>query len=925
MRGILRYFLLNLILLSFFLSLKGQPGKLINGSFDKYTFDQFVKAVETQTDYKLYYDPAELDTFSVSLKADNMPLDLLLDKLFSSTDIHFAVDSYNRVFISHRFQMKTELPDKFPRQKPMLKDSITEADIPGDIQLTAKDKLNTSVEKRIFEIGPPRGNAGQGSATLAGYIREIRTGEPLPGVSVYVDSTNSITNTDQYGYYSLSMPKGRHVIKVSSIGMKDTRRQIILYADGKLDIELQEYVASLKGVTVISEKTSNTRSLQMGTTRLSIKSIKQVPVVFGEADVLKVLLTLPGVTSAGEAANGFNVRGGSADQNLILFNDATIYNPSHLFGFFSAFNPDVVKGMELYKSAIPEKYGGRLSSVLDVTMQEGNSKEWSGVAGIGPLTGKLTIGGPIKKEKTTVIAGLRATYSNWLLKLVPENAYKNSKADFNDLSLHLSHIINPKNTLYITAYISNDAFRLNNDTAYKYGNKNINIKWKHLFTNRFSNVVTAGTDYYRYAISSSQNPVNAFKLGFNIRQFTFRSDFTYAQGNKHTINFGINTVHYRLTPGSFEPVGLQSLIKPKVLPAEQGLETAIYLGDKFLVNSKLSVTAGIRFSVFNYLGPATINNYVPGLPRDTTTVLSMTNYKKGKIIKTYRAPEIRLGMRYNFSENTSLKLSFNTMQQYIHMLSNTITISPTDTWKLSDPNIKPQRGAQLSLGIYRNFKSNTIETSAEVYYKRIQNYLDYKNGASLLLNEQIETDLVTTKGKAYGVELLIKKISGKINGWLSYTYSRTFLQLDDPIAGQTINRGNFYPASFDKPHSVNFIGNYRFSHRYSMSLNVVYSTGRPITLPIAVFNQGSSSSLLYSDRNQYRIPDYFRTDLSFNLEGNHKVKQKTHNSWSFGVYNLTARQNAYSVYFIQENGKVKGYQLSIFGTVIPFLTYNIKF
>jgi hypothetical protein len=925
MHRILRYFLLNLILLSFFCAANGQTGKLISGDFDKYRFTQFITAVEAQTNYKFYYDYTEVDTFSLSIKADHISLDVLLDKLFSATDFYYAVDSYNRVFISRRFQMKTQLPDNFSGQRPGLSDSIIEATIPGYIQSTNKDKLNTSIEKRVFEIGPPRERIGQGNATLAGYIREIRTGEPLPGVSVYIDSTSSITNTDQYGYYSLTMPKGRHIIKVSSIGMKDTRRQIILYADGKLDIELQEYVASLKGVTVTAERTSNTRSLQMGTTRLNIKSIKQVPVVFGEADVLKVLLTLPGVTSAGEAANGFNVRGGSADQNLILFNDATIYNPSHLFGFFSAFNPDVVKGVELYKSAIPEKYGGRLSSVLDVTMQEGNSKEWSGVAGIGPLTGKLTIGGPIKKEKTTVIAGLRTTYSNWLLRLIPDNAYKNSKADFNDLSLNISHIINPKNTIYLTGYISNDAFRLNNDTSYKYGNKNINIKWKHLFSNRFSNVITAGTDYYRYAISSSQNPVNAYRLGFNIRQFTFRSDFVYTKGNKHTINFGINTVHYRLNPGSFEPVGEKSLVAKKILPAEQGLETAIYLGDKFLVNSRLSVTAGIRFSIFNYLGPAAINNYVPGLPRDTTTILSVTNYKKGKIIKTYRAPEIRLGMRYNFSENTSLKLSFNTMQQYTHMLSNTITISPTDTWKLSDPNIKPQQGAQLSLGVYRNFKSNTIETSAEIYYKRIENYLDYKNGASLLLNEQIETDLVNTKGKAYGVELLIKKVSGKINGWLSYTYSRTFLKLDDPIAGQTINRGNFYPASFDKPHSVNFIGNYRFSHRYSMSLNIVYSTGRPITLPIAVFNQGSSSSLLYSDRNQYRIPDYFRSDLSFNFEGNHKIKQKTHNSWSFGVYNLTARQNAYSIYFVQENGKVKGYQLSIFGTFIPFLTYNIKF
>jgi hypothetical protein len=925
MPGFYRHIFLSCIVLLLFSELKAQENKFINKNFEQYTFKKFADTIEAITGYHFYYDQSEVDTFSVTIKADNISFGELLKRLFSGTDFKYAVDSDNRVFISRRFQMKTELPNNFFSDKPELNEIVNEPYSPDELQSSEKDKLNISVEKKIFEIGPPGQRPGQGNATLAGYVKEIRSGEPLPGVSIYLDSTSVIVTTDQYGYYSLTMPKGRHVIRVNSIGMKDTKRQIIISADGKLDIELQEYVASLKRVTVSAERTSNIKSLQMGTTRLNIKSIKQVPVVFGEADVLKVLLTLPGVTSAGEAANGFNVRGGSADQNLILFNDAVIYNPSHLFGFFSAFNPDVVKGVELYKSTIPEKYGGRLSSVLDVSMQEGNSKKWSGVAGIGPLTGKLTIGGPIVKEKTSVIAGLRTTYSNWLLKAIPDNAYKNSKADFNDASIYLNHIINPKNTLYLTGYISHDGFRLNNDTAYKYGNRNINIKWKHLFSNRFSNVMTAGADRYQYSVSSVQNPVNAYKLSFDIKQFTFRSDFKYVPGNKHVINFGINSVYYKLRPGSFQPAGAQSLVAENLVPVEQALETALYAGDNFAVSSKFSITAGIRYSMFNYLGPHDVNNYAPGLPRDTAVVISVTSYKKGKIIKTYTAPEIRLGMRYNFSDNTSLKLSFNTLQQYIHMLSNTVTISPTDIWKLSDPNIKPQQGTQLSFGIYRNLKSNTIETSVEVYYKQIKNYLDYKSGAALLLNKHIETDVLNTKGEAYGVEFLIKKTAGKINGWLSYTYSRTFLKLDDPIAGQTINRGNSYPASFDKPHSVNFIGNYRFSHRYSMSLNIVYNTGRPITLPIAVFNQGGSSSLLYSDRNQYRIPDYFRSDLSFNLDGNHRVKQKTHNSWSFGVYNLTGRQNAYSVYFVQENGKIKGYQLSIFGTFIPFITYNIKF
>jgi hypothetical protein len=461
--------------------------------------------------------------------------------------------------------------------------------------------------------------------------------------------------------------------------------------------------------------------------------------------------------------------------------------------------------------------------------------------------------------------------------------------------------------------------------VYKYGNKNINLQWKHFFTGRFYNMLTAAFDDYRYNISSEKNPVNAFRLGFGIRQYSLRSDFSYAPNNRHVVSFGVNSIYYKLQPGYYEPAGSSSLVKENVLQAEQALESAIYAGDNYTINSKLSVNAGLRFSVFNYLGPHEVYNYVPGLPRDTTTITDTSFYAGNKVIKTWSAPEIRLSMRYALSGNTSVKLSFNTLQQYIHMLSNTVTLAPTDTWKLSDASIRPQRGMQLSAGIYRNFKNNTIEASLELYYKRIHHFLDYKGGAKLLMNEHIETDLVNTRGKAYGAELLVKKNTGRLNGWISYAYSRTFLQLDDPIAGETINKGQYYPASFDRPHNLNFIGNYRFSHRYSMSVNFVYTSGRPITLPIAVFTTGGINALVYSERNQYRIPFYMRGDISFTIEGNHKVKQKTHNSWSFGAYNITARQNAYSVYFIQEAGKIKGYQLSIFGTIIPFVTYNIKF
>ncbi|HYE53883.1 MAG TPA: TonB-dependent receptor, partial [Chitinophagaceae bacterium] len=761
--------------------------------------------------------------------------------------------------------------------------------------------------------------------TLAGYVKDIKTGEPIPGASIYVDSLAVGVLTDQFGYYSLTLPTGRHSMQVTSVGMKNARRQVMLYSDGQLNVELAEYIPSLKEVVVTAARTSNTRSLQMGANKLNIKTIKQVPVVFGEADVLKVVLTLPGVTTVGEASTGFNVRGGSADQNLIILNDLTIYNPSHLFGFFSAFNPDVVKSVELYKSAIPEKYGGRLSSVLDVTTKEGNSKKISGTGGIGPLTSKLAIEGPIVKDRSSFIASGRSSYSNWLLGLVPNSTYKNSKASFYDVDLHVSHTINARNSIYLNGYLSNDQFKLNNDTLYKYGNRNANIKWKHIFNNKLYGLLTAGFDHYQYNVSSESNKTNAYKLAFGIKQGNFRADFNYSPGVNHLFKFGVTSIYYKLSPGSFEPVGGQSLVVPDKLQSEQALESAIYAGDEYNITPDLSINAGIRYSIFNYLGPHDQYNYVADLPRSENTIIDTVSYAKGKFIQTYSNPEFRFTLRYSLSESASVKFGFNTLRQYIHMLSNTNAISPTDVWKLSDAYIKPQSGNQISAGFYKNFRSNTIETSIEVYYKQMKNYLDYKSGAALILNHHIETDVISSKGRAYGAELFIKKSSGKLNGWMSYSYSRIELQSDDPIAGEAVNGGRYYPANHDKPHNANFIGNYRFSHRYSISLGVNYSTGRPVTLPLAIFNFAGGQRVYYADRNMNRIPDYFRADLSFMIEGNHRTKKLTHNSWSFGVYNVTGRKNAYSVYFVQENGFIKGYQLSIFGTLIPFVTYNFRF
>jgi hypothetical protein len=883
-----------------------------------------LKELEKQTGYRFYYDTADFDTTGIDIKVRQQPFNKVLEEICKDRELTWSVDRHHHVFIGRGEAIRTDLPADFYDRTDPGKLSAGEADTAHGRPDQSASLQVAALENKLYIVGEKTTGQLQGIVNIAGYTRDTKTGEPIVGASIYIENPRIGVFSDQYGYYSISLPKGRHILNIQSIGMKDTRRMLMLYGDGKMNIDLQTQVLTLKKVIVSAEKASNVRRTEMGVQKIDIKTMKQVPVVFGEADVLRVVMTLPGVKTVGEAATGLNVRGGSADQNLVLFNDGTIYNTAHFFGMFSAFNPEVVKDVELYKSSIPARFGGRLSSVLDINSREGNKKEITGSAGIGLLTSRVNVEGPLVKDRTSFILGGRTTYANWLLAHLPDQ-YKHSRASFYDVNLNISHEINKNNSLYFTGYLSQDHFNLNNDTAYSYGNRNISLKWKHIFSNKLYSLIAAGYDRYQYAISSTQNPVNAYKLSFDINQLYLKAHFNYFLSASHTLEFGVNTLRYKLDPGSYQPRGKPSLVTPDALPAEQALESAVYLSDRYSISSALSVEAGLRYSMYNYMGPAAVNNYAEGQPVNTDNLIDVKNYGSGTFIKTYANPEYRLSARYILTSDLSIKAGYNTQRQYIHSLSNTTAMAPTDIWKLSDPNIRPQSGDQVSLGLYRNFKSNTIETSLEVYYKRIKNFLDYSSGAQLIMNHHIETDVLQTRGKAYGVELLIKKLTGKVNGWLSYTYSRILLRQDDPNAGELINNGHFYPANYDKPHDVTLVGNYRFSHRFSMSLNATYSTGRPITLPIGKFYYAGSWRTLYADRNAYRIPDYFRTDYSMNIDGNHKVHQKTHNSWTIGVYNLTGRKNPYSVYYVSENGVVNGYKLSIFGSAIPYVNFNIRF
>jgi hypothetical protein len=653
--------------------------------------------------------------------------------------------------------------------------------------------------------------------------------------------------------------------------------------------------------------------------------MKNIPLALGETDIIKRDAHLPGVQTVGEGTSGFNVRGGATNQNLILYNDAVVYNPAHLFGFFSSFNPDILKNVELFKSGITADYGGRLSSVLDVRTREGNLKKFSGSGGISPITGRLSLEGPIIKDKTSFIVGGRSTYSDWLLKQLNSETLNNSSASFYDLNANISHTHNDNNSFYLSGYLSQDRFSFNKDTLYSYSDRNASFKWKHAFSTQLTGVFSSSYSDYRFTVSSNANPVEAAEMDFRIRQWQGKADFTWFPKAKHTITGGMTAIRYSLSPGNLNPLGSESKTIPEAIQQEQAWETALYIGEDFEITPRFGLYAGMRYSFYQMVGPRDVYQYVPGQPRQVSTITDTVSYAAGEPVARYHGAEPRVALRYTLPRYSSVKLSFNRMRQYIQMLSNTTVIAPTDIWKLSDTYIRPQIGDQISIGYYKNLRSNTIETSVEAYYKTINDATDFKDGAELLLNPHIETDVLLANGKAYGVEFFIKKASGKLNGWISYTWSRSLLQIDGPTLIETVNNGKWYASPYDKPHAVNVISNYKFNRRVNFSLNVTYSTGRPITIPIAKYELGGSERVFYSDRNAFRIPDYFRTDASINVEGNHKVKKLAHSSWTFAVYNLTGRNNPYSVFFTNEGGQIKGYQLSIFAYPIPTITYNFKF
>ncbi len=718
------------------------------------------------------------------------------------------------------------------------------------------------------------------------------------------------------------MPRGAWLLQFSFIGMKEKQININLYGNGEMNVEMNNMLIPLKETVVSAQKNIMLQRFETGVEKINITSFKLLPTSMGESDVIKSFLLMPGIQSVGEGSAGFNVRGGSSDQNLVLLYGAPVYNSSHFFGFFSAVNSDIIKDVTLYKGGIPVRYGGRISSVLDIGTTEGNRKEFTGNAGISPVTTHLSIEGPIKKDTCTFILAGRTTYSNWVFGLINNPILKESKASFYDVNGKITYDINQKNKIDLSAYLSHDAFRFYSDTVYSYGNTIFSLKWRHFFNSRFFSVFSLNNSNYKYEVSAQGSVNEGFTLSHRINSSGLKADFNWYQG-RNEVNYGFDLTRYAVMPGSYLPNGDSSLVLARTIEKERALEGALYFEDKFILTDYLSVNAGLRFSSFFAIGPNTVLKYDPGSSKRNSTITDTTQYNS--IYKSYAGPEFRISLNLKTTPRSSFKLNYNRTRQYIHLLSNTTSISPTDTWKLCDYYLKPQVGDQYAAGFYQMLYRNSIEASAEIYFKTIKNMVDFKRGTNLIMAENIEQDLVNVRGKAYGIELMLRKTEGRVRWSVGYTYARTFIRSTGKFSDEIINRGEWFPANFDKPHDLAVTFNYLFSRRFSFSANYTYSTGRPITYPIASYHLDNMVLTHYSDRNKYRIPDYMRLDISLKISGNLKSRKIAHPHWIFSVYNLLGRQNVYSVYFRNENNHIQGYKLSVFGKAIPSLSFNFDF
>jgi CarboxypepD_reg-like domain/TonB-dependent Receptor Plug Domain len=769
--------------------------------------------------------------------------------------------------------------------------------------------------------------------TISGYIKDASNGEALIGVSVFVTETKGGGVTNEYGFYSITLPPANYTLHYSYVGYSTITKVINLDKNVRTDIELSGEEQQLQEVIVQAGiEQANVQNLEMSTNKLDIKTIQRIPAFLGEADVIKSLQLLPGVSTVGEGASGFNVRGGSVGQNLILLDEAPVYNSSHLLGFFSVFNPDVVKDTKLYKGGIPARYGGRLSSLLDVRLKEGNSKKLEVTGGIGTIFSRLAIEAPIIKDKASFIVAVRRSYIDILARPFVTLLQNGGALNFYDITLKTNYNINPKNRVYLSGFFGRDNFKFDRNQGFSWGNATATLRWNHIFNDRLFSNFTAVYSNYDYSLQFGRDEKDSFKWNSLISNYIFKPQFTYFINSNNELNFGAEAIYYNFEPANAKGV---SNGQPTDVSLEKkyNLETSVYLSNSQKISKSFTLDYGLRYSWFNSFGPGTAYTYNDTIPGRRRTPISEKRYASGEAIASYGNLEPRVSFKVQVDETSSIKGSYNRMVQYLHLISNTTASNPLDVWNPSSNNIKPQLGDQYTLGYFKDIgKSRMYELSIEGYWKNTQNQVDYIDGADLLINRYLEGDLLSGEGRAYGLETYFQKKTGRLTGWVSYTLGRTELKVDG------INQNNWYPTRFNQTHNLKIAGFYELNKRWSVSANFIYTSGTPATFPTSRFV--SQGILVPYNANESRgnvnLPDYHRLDVSFRLEGKRQKRgkdRKNSDYWVFGVYNLYARQNPFSIYFSQTDQRVpsgqpissQATQLAIIGTVVPSISYNFKF
>ncbi|KAA1246783.1 carboxypeptidase-like regulatory domain-containing protein [Aquimarina sp. RZ0] len=893
-------------------------------SFENSSIKDVLDQIENITEFSAFYADNWFDNRKITGNYIDTELETILIEIFKDTLINFFITADKKIILTQNSIIYNELPAGFFGNLESKKEDGTINQI-TEINPVFYQQQKVSNNTETVRIGKENKNNSQKTFRLSGYAKNMRTGRPIPNMAITIKNTDIGTQTNKNGFYEIQLKAGENILETSSLGIKETRKRVIIYNNGQLDFTLDESLELLDEVILKADIDKNVKETISGVTNIDVEESKNIPLVLGERDALKVATALPGISTTGEGSAGFNVRGGKTDQNLILLDDAVIYNPQHFFGIFSALNPFALQNIDIYKGNIPSEYGGRLSSVFDIQTKNGDKDKFSGEASVGPITGNIVLETPIVREKSSLLIGGRGAYANWLIRSLDEESLQDSEASFYDVIGKYNHQINDNNKVNATAYFSRDDFSITSDSLYIYSNRSLSLKWDHKFNDKNRGKLILANSNYQFNIKFDGDTNDDFDLGFGVDETELKLKMDYLHSKKFKFEYGLSSKLYTLQPGSIEPLNSESIVDPLFIDKERGLESAAFFSGRFDLNKNISIDAGLRYSLYNALGKSSQKVFQEGQPRNESTVVEVLEFDTNEIIETYSNPEVRLSLRYLLGTDFSIKASYNNTAQYIHRLSNNTTISPIDTWKLSDLNIAPQKATQYALGFYKNLNDDIYELSIESFYKTSTNILDFKTGAEILLNENIETEVLQGDGMAYGVELLLKKNKGRLNGWLGYTYSRSFLKLDGDFNEERVNNGDFFPTNFDKPHDFSMVANYKFTKRFSLSANFVYQTGRPVTFPVGRFNFGGSEFVVFSDRNKFRIPDFYRLDLGFNIEGNHKIKKFAHSFWTISIYNVLGRNNPFSVFFVTENGEIKALKSSIFSIPIPSVTYNFKF